>query len=236
MPPRPQVSEPAGSVSIRTQIQRSALPSWRTRLDNHGLRLLDLEVIRLQPDRPADDHRPLLEIAAELGATWVLTVLQIPDRSEQVDRLGRLGEIAAELGVLVSLEFMAFTTVRTLADALALSAVVPGCRVLVDALHLARTGGSPADVAPHAAALSYAQLCDGAATAPGDGSPAALAEEARHARLLPGDGVFDLAGLIAAVPDRPAPVGRGAVGRDERGPVPADERVPPALPRRTVVG
>jgi sugar phosphate isomerase/epimerase len=43
------------------------------------------------------------------------------------------------------------------------------------------------------------QLCDAPRTAP-DGGPEALADEARHRRLLPGAGELDLAALIAAVP------------------------------------
>lgn len=182
------------------QTPRSMLPIVRSRLDDLGISLLDLEVIRMLPGRPAEDHRPLLEMAAELGAGWTLTVLEIPDPGEQVDRLARLHEMAVEFGVQISLEFMKFTAVRTLADALALTATLPRCRIVVDALHLARSGGSPQDVAPHLAALSYVQLCDAPARAPGDSSAAMLADEARHHRLLPGDGELDLAGLIAVVP------------------------------------
>lgn len=178
----------------------TALPVLRTRLDDCGVQLLDIEVVRLRSGRPADDHRALLDIAAELGAMWVLTVVDIPEPAEQIDRLSRLDEIAAEFGVEISLEFMAFTAVHTLADALNLAGTVPRCRVLVDALHLARTGGSAAEVALHASKLSYVQLCDAPTAAPGGGSPSALAEEARHNRLLPGDGELDLAGLVASIP------------------------------------
>jgi sugar phosphate isomerase/epimerase len=172
----------------------------RSRLQDLGVALLDLEVVRMQPGRPAEEHRPLLDLAGELGARWVLTVLEIPDRSEQADRLARLDELAADAGVRISLEFMAFTAVRTFADASALCVGLPRCRVLVDALHLARSGGSAADVAASADRLAYVQLCDGPAAVPGNGSPAALADEARHHRLLPGSGALDLAGLIAATP------------------------------------
>ena len=168
-------------------------------LTTTGIRLLDLEVIRMRPGTPAVAHRPLIDLAAQLGAAWVLTVTEIPDEHERIDRLAELADLATAAGVGISLEFMAFTAVRTLADAVAAVAAVPSCRILVDALHLARTGGAATDVAPHSGRLSYVQLCDAPRTAPEDG-PDGLAAEARHDRLLPGTGQLDLSGLVAAVP------------------------------------
>jgi sugar phosphate isomerase/epimerase len=91
--------------------------------------------------------------------------------------------------------------VRTLPEALAIvmAADRPNGGILVDALHLARSGGQPddlADVPP--ALLPYLQLADAPTDAPDD-----LYEEAVHGRLLPGDGQLPLAALLAAVPGVP---------------------------------
>ncbi len=152
----------------------------------------------MRPGEPVAAHRPIVDLAAQLGAAWVLTVTEIIDERERIDRLAELTDIATAAGVGVSLEFMAFTAVRTLADAVA-AAVVAGPHILVDALHLARTGGTAADVAPYTERLSYVQLCDAPSAAPSGGLDA-LAAEARHNRLLPGAGQLDLTGLVAAVP------------------------------------
>ncbi len=183
-----------------TQLSPGQVRAIRTEIDDAGIELLDLEVIRLNEGHPVDRHQAMLELAAELGAAWVLTVVGMPDPAEQAGALAELDELAAPLGVRISLEFMAFTAVRTLADALVLADRVPRCGVLVDALHLNRTGGGCADVAAAAGRLSYLQLCDGSLDPPSGGTPAELAEEARHHRVMPGDGAFDLAGLIRAVP------------------------------------
>jgi sugar phosphate isomerase/epimerase len=167
-------------------------------VDRTGLRLLDLEVIRMRSG-PVTSYRPLLDTAAQLGAQWVLTVTEIADERERIDRLGELTALATRAGVGMSLEFMAFTALRTLADAVAAVTAVPECRILVDALHLARTGGTAADVAAAAHLLSYVQLCDAPSMPPRGGLPA-LSAEARHDRLLPGAGELDLAGLVRAVP------------------------------------
>ena len=69
------------------------------------------------------------------------------------------------------------------------------CGVLVDTWHLARSGGSPADLAdlaPHE--IACVQLADAAPEAADD-----LADESRRARLLPGEGVVDFPAVAAAL-------------------------------------
>jgi sugar phosphate isomerase/epimerase len=72
--------------------------------------------------------------------------------------------------------------------------------VLVDPLHLARSGGTVDDVRRlPAGLLPYLQFCDAASAGPAPDLEAAGAE-ARRTRLPPGDGALPLAGLLAAVP------------------------------------
>ena len=99
------------------------------------------------------------------------------------------------------LEFLPIFTVGTLADAVAVvtEADRPNGAVLVDTLHLARSGGSPDDLAPRARRLlPYLQVADAPAEPPGR-ERAALRDEALHGRLLPGDGELPLGAALAAV-------------------------------------
>lgn len=173
----------------------------RRQAEELGLRLLDLEVLRLGPDRSLDDHRRLLDLAEALGAHHLLTVSQHHDRAATVDDLGRLLDAARGARTRVALEFMRFTEVATLGDAVAVLDAVGADHavVLVDALHLQRGGESPdaLDAVP-AGRLGYLQLCDAPAAAPGD--VAALADEARHRRLSPGDGQLPLTALLDHAP------------------------------------
>ena len=71
-----------------------------------------------------------------------------------------LCELAGSVGVRACLEFMPFSSVRDLRSALAVVADVghPAAAVLVDLLHLVRSGGSVADlVGVDPALLPYAQ-------------------------------------------------------------------------------
>ena len=176
----------------------------RSRLRATGLIALDIEPVILSAD--GDHGERLVEAGVEVGARHVLVASRHPDRSATVERFGDLCDRAAEGGLTVVLEFLPIFTVRTLADALevVLAAGRPNAGVLVDTLHLARSGGSPADLAAvDPALLPYLQLAD----APADAPPAeGLRHEAVHGRLLPGDGGLPLSEVLRAVPGVPLSV------------------------------
>lgn len=172
------------------------------RVRDTGVQVLDIEVLRLRPDDDPDDALRVLDAAARLGARFALVIGHDPDEARLTARFAEVCEAGAERGVRPALEFMLFTAVRTLADAVRVveRAGHPAGAVLVDALHLQRTGGSPGDlrgIAP--SRLPYAQLCDGPAEPVWPDEESARVE-ARTARALPGDGAFPLRALVEALP------------------------------------
>jgi sugar phosphate isomerase/epimerase len=174
----------------------------RQRLAETGLRLLDVEVLSLGSDVPDTAADRILEIGAELEARYALVIGMDPDPARTADRFGRLCERAAAGGMRPVLEFMRFTAVRTLSDALEVvrAAGHPAGAVLVDVLHLARSGGGPEDllgIDPDL--LPYAQICDAPAASPGE-DPGLLVNEALNGRLLPGDGGLPLEQVLARLP------------------------------------
>jgi sugar phosphate isomerase/epimerase len=77
------------------------------------------------------------------------------------------------------------------------------CGILVDALHLARSGGDSVDLhALPSQAICSAQLCDAPAGRPA--TTESIIQEARAGRMLPGDGDSTLHRLLAEPPDRTA--------------------------------
>lgn len=173
-------------------------------LRDTGLRLLDIEVLWIQPGPPDPDHLRIVEVGAELGARNVLCVSSDPDRAATIDKLAIVTERAATLDICVNLEFGPFTEVRTLHDAASVLTAIgsPAKGLLIDALHWTRTGGTPAEIAAlPTSLLSYAQLCDGPRVgAPIDDLDAYIAE-AVDDRLPLGHGNFALDALLAALPD-----------------------------------
>jgi sugar phosphate isomerase/epimerase len=173
------------------------------RLQATSIVALDIEPVIL--GRGEDPGDALVDIAGELGVRHVLVASGPAERSAVVQRFGELCERAAPAGVVVVLEFLPIFTIGTLADAVAVVDEVgePNGGVLVDTLHLSRSGGSPDDLRGLRPGLvPYVQLADAPDEPPGRDRDA-LRDEALHGRQLPGDGQLPLAEVLAMVPGVP---------------------------------
>ena len=140
-----------------------------------------------------------LNVVDVIGGTW--------GTEEGAEAFARLCDAAAERGLLVHLEWLAWSRVPDLETAWGLvrRADRPNGGLTVDTWHCARTGTTPAQLRalPGARVLAV-QINDGPAQAEAD-----LIDETMHRRLLPGNGAFDLAGYLGALRDTgaAAPVG-----------------------------
>lgn len=147
----------------------------------------------------APDFVPALDCAAELGARRVNALVYDRDPARRADQFLAFCDLAHARGLGVVVEFYPPSRIADLPAALDLVLGVgrPGeVGVNVDLLHLMRSGGSPADLAQAAAGLVlFAQVADGPIVAPED-----PAVEASSRRLLPGEGAFDCAGFVRALP------------------------------------
>ena len=167
----------------------------RSRLDASACSVLDLEVVRLGVDET--DERAYVDLAAALGAPYVLTISLDPDESATTARISALAAYGRTAGVRIIVEFMVFSAIPTLTSAVRI-AEAADADVLVDALHLARSGGTPADVgAVDPTRLPYLQICDAPAAAPA--TPKTCRHEALHGRLAPGAGALPVRELVDAV-------------------------------------
>ena len=173
-------------------------------LHEGALQALDIEVVWIRSGREiSDSARRLIEIGGALGARNVLIVSANPNVDETKHQFAALCECAARAGMRAVLEFLMIAEVKTLAQALEIVTDVdhPAGGVLIDALHLARCGATPVDVARIAPArLPYAQLCDGPATLPARDYNTFLVD-AIDGRVAPGEGELPLRDLLAALPE-----------------------------------
>ena len=183
----------------------SEVKELQTVLADTGLSVLDIEVIRVGTEEMSVTSA-LFDVAAALGARAILTVSDSPDRSQTVNRLGELAEMAAKSKLAIALEFMAFTSVKTLDDAISVIAEVgrPEIRLLPDVLHVVRSGSIMATLATVGHLIDYVQLCDAPAKAPGDTEQ--LIHEARYERVMPVTGQVDLASFLRNVALAPVSV------------------------------
>jgi sugar phosphate isomerase/epimerase len=181
----------------RMQTCRALLPLLR----QTGLKVWDVEIIRITARTRPEDHLPLMGAASLLGARRIKTVCDCEDPVLAAALLARLAELAAPFGLTVDLEYMVFSGVKSLRAALAIvdAAARPNLQVLVDALHWMRAGDTAADIrAAPPGCIGYVQLCDGPALGPSGRE--ALIVEARTRRLPPGEGEFPLRALLEAMP------------------------------------
>lgn len=197
------------SVGLRLLGSRPPAPEdWRndalvreaaTRLDATGVSVLDCEIFWLYPETRVAEYRGLLEVMQRLRARLLLVLSRDPDLQRGYEHFVELCELAAPYEVLCCHEFSKVTAVETLQQTLDIvtRSGQPNARMLVDALHLARSGGTPAEVAAVDPTLfEYAQVCD---------APAAIPDLDRMRqepgdRLLPGQGGLPLVDLVRALP------------------------------------
>jgi sugar phosphate isomerase/epimerase len=189
-------------------------------MDDSGVRLLDAELFRFSPaDGVPTPEEAMFAAACELGARFVGVISYEADLGRAADLLGRLAGRAQEYGLSCLLEFMGFSGIKTLADARTVvdRSGAANAHLLVDTLHVARTGTSIDELARlEPRYFPMAQICD-AASGSVERDPVKARTEAVSARLDPGAGVLPLTDVIRALPpaiplsvEVPRPAGRDA--------------------------
>lgn len=178
----------------------AAVRRIRSRASERGVMIHNASIQHLYPDVEPGDLEPALDAAAAIGARMVLASVYDPDRARAVERIAAMADAAGERGLRVFVEFVPFSEVKALPDALSVVRAVDreNFGITVDPLHLARSGGTPADLRTvPTGRLYFLQLCDAQRERP---NGVELATEARTRRLAPGDGSLPLHDLLDAAP------------------------------------
>lgn len=199
---RPTAAAAIVEVIGQPQLQRDL----KALMASTGVSIGLVESIWLSSDTNPSDLEPALAAGAELGARYVLVSGNDSDEARLSANLAHLAVDARKYGLEIAFEFMPFTQVRSIEQALQILRQVaqPNLRLLIDALHVSRSGKDLRTLGKlDSSIVSYVHLCDAPAVIP----PAeGLRDEARLGRLYPGDGELDLDAFLDAMPDD-APVG-----------------------------
>lgn len=175
----------------------------RRRLDDTGVVALDIEPI-IPSEDGNDFAEQLIEAAAVIGARHILFTSRLKDQVRTTYRYQQVCEMVRPHGIKVVCEFLPIFPLNTLsmaAEIVATSKATNG-GVLIDNLHLSRSGASVDDVRAMPTELfPYLQICDAPAERPGDFG--GLLDEALNRRLCPGEGFLPIVELLQAVPDVP---------------------------------
>ena len=180
---------------------RAQMRATKAALRDTGLRVSDIEFIKIEPQTQVSALAGFLDAGAELGAREVICAPYDPDLTRLADRLGALSDLAQGRGLGVSLEFFPWTVVPDLAAALrVVCAAGPAVGILVDALHFDRSDSTLDQLcAVPRDRLRLAHLCDAPVLAAY--TPADLLHAARAERLPPGAGQINLGAFLSALPD-----------------------------------
>jgi sugar phosphate isomerase/epimerase len=165
----------------------------KKRIDDTGIEIVDMEVVRL--GKGNDNGKILINAAYEVGASNILVVSSLDSPQETADRISQLCSQAEEGNICVCLEFMKFTNVKNLSDALEIVGLVdaPNVGILLDLLHVVRSKTSFNEIrACDPKLFPYVQWCDGTAD-PTGWSNTDLVRDALDDRLIPSQGELNAA-------------------------------------------
>lgn len=180
------------------------------RMADTGITVEDIEFLLLDGtglQNGADQREAwlrMMEAGQALGASTLTVACADPDLDRFGDHLAQMTQDGKAYGIVPTLEPIAYQTVRSIPQAVEL-ADRAGCKIVVDALHVNRFGGTWAQLEDAAGLVPMIQLCDGPSIPPPGREGLIL--ESRSERGVPGEGQFDLPAMLASFPaDTPVSV------------------------------
>lgn len=180
-------------------------------LKEYNMPLMDIELARIRPDLDIAEYAPAFEKAAELGATDVLGSIWTRDKNFYMETAGKVADMAKGFGLSYNIEFLPWAGVRSLQEAITLvdELNMDNLFIMVDTLHAGRAGVSAQELKrTDKKYFRFMHLCDGPAGPDGDLVLDDIKDKlmlftAREGRMYAGQGVMDVAGMVAAIPNVP---------------------------------
>lgn len=172
------------------------------RMQDTGVTVRDIEFLLLDGGNQRDAWLRMMEAGQALGASSITVAAADTDSVRLTQHLGQMAEDGRAFGITPTLEPISYQAVASIAQA-AEFARQAGCKIVVDTLHFNRfygagEAGQRDQLRANAALVPLVQLCDGPAQRPS--SREELVIESRSEREVPGEGEFDLAAVVAALP------------------------------------
>lgn len=190
---------PLGYPPFSLKKDRALRSDLRAALAYHGVTITLGDGFLVVPGRDVHGWAGDLDVVAELAIPRINVVSLDPDLGRTFDQSAILAELAAQRGIATVLEPVPGLAIGDLPTALAAVQHVgrPDFQLLIDTMHVSRSGSTPADLAavdPNH--IGYAQLNDTTRQP----RCADYMEEAMFERLAPGDGELPLSDIIRVLP------------------------------------
>ena len=198
--PMGQPGEPQLILEGNPQVVRQI----KEQMDRFGVRLLDIELVRIREDLP-EDYRAAFEAGASLGAKHVLSSVWTKDYAFAADRYGKICEQAAEFGLTVNMEFPIVSCLTSFDAAVKLKKQVgaDNLKIFVDTLYGHFDKLTPEKIASIPEAdYGIIHICD----CPKGAANMEITDVVRTARAYCGDGEADLVSMLRALPKHPCSI------------------------------
>jgi sugar phosphate isomerase/epimerase len=169
-------------------------------MDDRGVSISLGEGLLIAPGVDVRSYAADLDIMAELQIPRINTVSLEPDRARTFDELAVLTGLAADRGILTSVEPVPGLAIADLPTAMAAVEHVGRDEIslLIDTMHVARSGAGADDLRSlPAERIGHVQLSDVPLRSTRQHN---YAEEAMYHRMAPGEGELPLAEMLAALP------------------------------------
>jgi sugar phosphate isomerase/epimerase len=193
--PLPQLGQREFSLKHDPALRREIIVA----MDDTGVSIALGDGMLILPGADISDRASDLDMLVELGVPRVNSVSLDPDLARTFDQLAVLAELAADRGMSTTTEPAPGTTVGDLTTGLAALKHVgrKDFQLLIDTMHLVRTGFGAADLAAlDPELIGYAQLSDTTLQPRGDN----YMQEAMFDRLVPGEGELPLRDILRTLP------------------------------------
>jgi sugar phosphate isomerase/epimerase len=197
--PAPFTANPEGFPAWNLLSDSSLLHETKDALTAHNVSVSVGEGFLIMQGLEIANSVRALDLMAELGAPVVNCCVVEQDRPRAHDEFALLARMASERGMTATVEFLPLAWPATLAEVTAFlkDSGAEGGKLLIDSMHLFRSGATADDLAAlDPELIGYVQLCD----VPMPATNPNYGEEARDNRLAPGEGNLPLAEFLRAVP------------------------------------
>jgi len=176
----------------------------KARLDDTGIKVLDIELARLGITEEPEDYLQIMEAGADFGARHLICQAPDHDHLRVADRFSRLCELAKPFGLTVDLEFLPWSKMPNLGDAANIMEQVScdNAGILIDILHFARSASTLEQLRSLPKNwFNFVHLCDADKTVPTTAE--GLIHTARYDRYFPGEGGINIHEILDAIPQVP---------------------------------
>lgn len=181
--------------------QPTLLAQTEQALRDTGVKVHDIELMRILADTQVKNYQPALEVGARLGAKHVLSSIWTDDKALYIEKFAELCDLAAGYGLGVQLEFVTWADVKDLRQAAEVLRAVnrPNAGLMVDMLHAHRSRVAPQELEGCPVEwFHFCHICDGPAEIPT--AKEDLIFVGRDAREYCGEGAIDMAAYLSRLP------------------------------------